>query len=204
MTNKMKLTTAMCELVTGTGVGFDNLAGLVIKTEWCVPESTDFPNYPFVYKLANEYCKYAQTIDKPLIEGMVYENAVRYLASLAKQDPAYYSRFNGIMFRVLHDYKNGKISRQNGENLNYFKSLVKWWDTFDGRERNHDLYLKFLNYIVDKYSNVEFYQFSIDFCLNWIGEHSREFVYSDDMNPKRWYGNNGVGFMDNLTMAGMG
>jgi hypothetical protein len=108
------------------------------------------------------------------------------------------------MFRVLHDYNHHKISNTLGGNLEYLIKLVKWWDTFDGRERNHSLYLKFLEHVISKYETEKFYQQSIDLCLNWIGEHQKEFVYADEMNPKKWYGNNGVGFMDNLTMAGQG
>lgn len=204
MTNKMKLVAAMHELFSSASLGWNQLAGLIVKKEWYAPEESDFPNYQFVYKLCQDYIAYSLTIEKPLAEGIVYENVIRYLASLAKQDPAYYTRFNGIMFRILHDYLKGKIKPTNGDNLEYLKFIVKWWDTFDGRERNHGLYLKFLNHVVEKYETEPFYQYSIDYCLNWIGEHQNEFVYSDDMNPKRWYGNNGIGFMDNMTMGGMG
>jgi hypothetical protein len=204
MLNKSKIINALCGLYSGKELEFKHLAGLVVKKDWCEPEPTDFPNYKFVYNLSKAYIAYANTLNKPVAEGIVYENLVRYLASLAKQDPAYYTRFNGILFRVLHDYTRGMISNEPGMNMEYVKFIVNWWDIFDGRERNHEIYKRFLDYIVDKYFTSAFYTNSIDFCLNWVGEHQNEFVYSDDMNPKKWYGNCGVGFVDNLTMAGQG
>jgi len=204
MPNKIKIVQAMNELFSSDSLGFNHLAGIMIKKDWCVPEPGDYPNYQFVYKMCQEYIAYSAKLDKPVAEGIVYENVIRYLASLTKQDPAYYTRFNGMMFRVLRDYTRGKISSTPGANSDYLAKLVNWWDRFDGRERNHLLYLKFLNYVVDKYKTEEFYQQSIDWALNWIGTHQLEFVFADEMNPKKWYGNNGVGFMDNLTMGGMG
>lgn len=188
MLNKPKLVSAMYELFSSASLGWNQLAGIVIKKEWCVPEQNDFPNYSFVYQLCQDYIAYSLTIEKPVAEGIVYENVVRYLASLAKQDPAYYTRFNGILFRIIRDYMKGKIRKT--DNLEYMKSLIQWWDAFDGRERNHALYMKFLNHIAEKYETESFYRESIDFCLNWVGEHKAQFVYSDDMNPKKWYGNN--------------
>lgn len=204
MLNKSKILNAMFGLYSGKSLEFKHLAGLIVKKDWCEPEPTDFPNYQFVYKMSKDYLAYASKLDKPVAEGIVYENLVRYLASLAKQDPAYYTRFNGILFRVLHDYTRGQISAEPGANHEYIKFLVKWWDTFDGRERNHEVYKRFLDYMVDQYFVSGFHTKSIDFCLNWVGEHQSEFVYSDDMNPKKWYGNCGVGFVDDLTMGGMG
>ena len=204
MLNKSRIITAMCGLYGGKEISFKHLSGLIVKKEWVEPEQNDFPNYQFVYNLSKAYLVYAQPLDKPVAEGIVYENLVRYLASLAKQDPAYYTRFNGVLFRILHDYTRGKISAEPGQNLEYIKFLVSWWDCYDGRERNHEIYRKFLDHIVEKYSSVDFYTKSIDFCLNWVGEHQIDFVYSDDMNPKKWYGNCGVGFVDDLTMGGQG
>jgi hypothetical protein len=204
MSNKIKIVQAMNDLFSSGSLGFNHLAGLMIKKDWISPEQGDYPNYRFVYKMCQEYIDYSKTIEKPVAEGIVYENVIRYLASLTKQDPAYYTRFNGIMFRVLHDFQRNKISSTPGANLDYLSNLVKWWDRFDGRERNHSLYLNFLNYIVDRYNQEKFYEKSIDWGLNWIGTHADEFVFADEMNPKKWYGNNGVGFMDNLTFGGMG
>ena len=204
MLNKGKIVTALYSLVGGGNIEFKHLAGLVVKKEWCEPEASDFPNYRFVYNLSKAYLEYSQTLKIPVAESIVYENLVRYLASLAKQDPAYYTRFNGILFRILHDYTRGLISAEPGKNYDYIKFIVKWWDTFDCRERNHALYKSFLDHIVARYFDTGFYTQSIDFCLNWVGEHQSEFVYADEMNPKKWYGNNGVGFIDNITQAGEG
>jgi len=204
MKNKSRIIQSMYNLFCSGELDFKHLAGIVVKKEWCVPEEGDFPNYPFVYKLCTEYMYYSKTLDIPLAESIVYENLVRYLASLCKQDPAYYTRFNGVMFRILHDYSRGKISETPGGNYDYLKFIINWWDTFDGRERNHDVYLKFLNHILEKYKTVDFYTRSVDWALNWIGSHQMEFVYSDDMNPKKWYGNCGNGFIDNMTMGGLG
>ena len=202
MMNKPKIISAMAELLSGNSIGFKHLSGIILQKEWCVPEEGDFPNYRFVYDLCQAYIAYAKTLEIPVAESIVYENVVRYLASLAKQDPAYFSRFNGIMFRVLHDYTRGKINPDR--NHQYLKFLVDWWDVFDGRERNHELYKKFLDHIVKKYTEEPFYTRSIDFCLNWIGEHQDQFVYADEMNPKKWYGNCGIGLVDNMTMGGLG
>lgn len=202
MRNKTAIVNAMHSLFTGSSIGFKFLAGLIVKKEWVEPEPTDFPNYQFVYNLAKDYLAYSKTIDVPVAESIVYENLVKYLTSLAKQDPAYYTRFNGILFRILHDYTRGQVKPTN--NLTELKFIVNWWNSFDGRERNKSLYLKFLNHIIEKYDTDPFYRKSVDFCLNWIGEHQADFVYSDDMNPKKWYGNCGVGFVDNLTAGGMG
>lgn len=204
MFNKKKIVTAMWSLFTGNEIDFKHLAGLVVKKDWCEPESTDFPNYTFVYNLAKDYLVYAETLDKPVAESIVYENVVRYIASLAKQDPAYYTRFNGILFRILHDYTRGQISEEPGKNKEYLRFIIDWWDTFDGRERNHEIYRRFLDNIYGKYGEVPFYTMSIDFCLNWVGKHQDSFVYADAMNPKKWYGNCGVGFIDAMTMGGSG
>lgn len=204
MLNKAKIVKAMADVVTGGGIGFKELAGIIINKNWIEPEETDFPNYQFVYNLAKTYIDYSKSLEVPLAESIVYENFVKYIASLAKQDPAYYTRFNGVLFRVLHDYTRGKISNVPGKNSDYLKFIVNWWDIFDGRERNHELYKRFLDHIVEKYATEKFYQNSIDFCLNWIGMRQADFIYSDDMNPKKWYGNCGVGLVDNLTMGGNG
>jgi hypothetical protein len=202
MLNKVKVVKAIQSLFSTGSIGFSHLAGIIIQKPWYVPDETDFPNYKFIYKLCNEYIEFSKTLDIPDKEGIIYENTIRYLASLAKQDPAYDSRFNGMLFRVLKDYQRGSI-RPTG-NDKYLKFLVGFWAEFDGRERNHDLYKKFLEWMVSQYATEPFYKQSIDWCLNWIGEHQSEFVYSDSMNPKNWYGNNGVGFVDNLCMGGMG
>jgi hypothetical protein len=204
MLNKKSILFGICNLFSSDTVDWSKLTTVVVKPEWCEPEAGDFPNYPFVYHLAQDYIVYSKTLKVPLAEGMVYENLVRYVASLAKQDPAYYTRFNGILFKILKDSQKGKISQLNGQNLEYLKFIVGWWDAFDGRERNHDVYKKFLDYIVRKYETDEFYQFSIDYCLNWVKYNHYKFVYADEMNPKKWYGNCGVGLMDNVTMGGQG
>lgn len=202
MSNKIKIVKAMSELFTGSSIGYRHLSGLVVKKEWEVPEEGDFPNYQFVYNLCQAYVEFSKTLVAPVAEGIVYENVVRYIASLAKQDHAYYTRFNGMMFRVLKDYERGSISKAG--NLEYLKFLVRFWETFEGRERNYDLYVKFLQHIIQKYETEPFYTQSIDWVLNWIGEHKEQFVYADDMNPKRWYASAGIGFADNLTMGGRG
>lgn len=204
MRNKMGIVKSMQNLFSTGKLGYKHLSGLIVKKEWCEPEEGDFPNYKFVYDLSKEYIEYSKTLDVPVAESIVYENLVKYIASLAKQDPAYYTRLNGIMFRILHDYTRGQVSESPGGNLTYFKFLCNWWDIFDGRERNHELYRKFLDFLIEKYETEKFYQESIDWILNWIGLHQAEFIFSDDMNPKKWYGNNGVGLVDNITAGGMG
>lgn len=204
MLNKVKIVHAMGNLAADGSIGYKHLAGIIMDKTWLLPEEGDRVNYKFVYDLLQAYLAYAKTIEIPLAESIVYENLVKYLASLVKQDPAYHSRFNGILFRILHDYSRGKISGEPGANLDYITFLVNWWDTFDGRERNHGLYKQFLEHIVMQYSIEPFYQRSIDFCLNWVGNHQCEFIYSDDMNPKKWYGNCGVGVADNMCMGGFG
>jgi hypothetical protein len=204
MLNKMKIVRAFCGLFSDSGIVWKELAGLVVKKEWCVPEKGDFVNYQFIYDLCKDYIEYSKKLEIPLAESIVYENVVKYIASLVKQDPAYHTRFNGILFRILHDFTHNSISSTPGENIDYLKKIVKWWDIFDGRERNHDLYKKFLDHVIEKYKTEEFYQKSIDWVLNEIGKRIETFVYSDEMNPKNWYGNNGVGFADNMTRGGRG
>jgi hypothetical protein len=202
MVNKPKIMKAILELLTVGRLGYHHLSGIVVKKDWYLPSEGDHPNYQFVFRLANEYLEFSKTLDIPDAEEIVYENVVKYLASLAKFDPAYISRFGGIMFRILKDGERGSVY-QTG-NAKELKFIINWWDSFEGRDRCKNEFKLACEFLLGKYTEVPFYTQSIDWILNWIVNHKTEFVYTDDMNPKKWYGSCGVGSIDNMCMGGKG
>lgn len=202
MVNKPKIIAAIHDYMTMGKLGYHHLAGIVMEKPWYVPGPQDPPNYQFMYRLSKEYLEFTKTIEIPDKEEIILENLVKYIASLAKRDPAYISRLNGIMFQIIKDGDRGQVhSTDNARELNF---IAAWWNTLDGRERCHREFEFVCKFLIDRYANEPFYTKSIDWILNWITSHKTEFIYTDDMNPKTWYGNCGVGLIDNLCMGGQG
>lgn len=165
------------------------LIDLKMKPEWLQNHGEEDPvNWAFLNGMRTAYFEWLdnERITVPEAESKVMVKVWNFVLALYKQDSAYFERMGGVITVIVINEQKWKDTRKVSR-LRLLKELRDWFHKSDQRPRTINWLIWIFDYMIKKYDKVEFYQKSIDFCIDYILAHRSEWVIHDWFSPKMWY-----------------
>lgn len=180
----------------------DLLKALITKEEWMRNDGEgEPPNYQFILKLKTAYLEYKKTIKVPIKDKLWIDKMVDWIVALFYQDSAYVERMGGAICFFIFNRKLWE-DKTKEERTQLLFSFHQWWDKNDKRDRTRWMIDSMIKCVIKRYMKQAFWMKSINFCIDYVLEHSDEFEPQPLYEPKNWYPA-GRGYVQNEIFGGM-
>ncbi len=202
------------------------LNDIVIRKAWMEktqPGEVDPDNYGLLVRLKEDYLKWLadNKIKVPTFIGVNFEDKLDWILTLFRQDSAYFERMGGIItFMLINSepryqcVKEGILDSEmqvtrnvwtnnKKDRLEGLQMTRKWWSDWDLRDRTKVMIGTIFDYLIYEYQHVEFFTRSIDFMIDWMLEHKKEWKVVTMYDPRQWYAR-GKGQINYLVHGRMG
>jgi len=115
------------------------------------------------------------------IKWKLWRPLANMLLSIYVQDSAWYERWGGLIsFFVMQCDKL--------DNFALLREGRAWYLKYEGREYGQDYVLGAFDMAIREYPKGKFYTQCVDFFMNYLREHQKEWGISKRYNPGSWYG----------------
>ncbi len=169
---------------------FEDLAvleKLQVDDKWLVNDGEgDPPNMDFIRRLWADYWEAAQRKGIPLLERPFIEKWGKKIVSLFRQDSAYSERMGGLIIWFIYNAARWK-GKGKKQRLQVLRDAHDWWDVEDYRERTKVWIEWYWKITLKGYEKREFWEWSINFIIDWIVQHKDEFGNQPMYDPKVWF-----------------
>ena len=144
------------------------------------------------------YRWYKQMVDEYFALWIKFKPSVKYKLSIPmfskfgllkyKDDTAYFDRMGGTTVFILLNSDLWRKSKTKQDKYDFLDGVYLWWEENDKRERTKGWISKVFKLVLKKYLTEPFVEQSVNWIIDWMIKHKKQFVLHENYLPEKWYG----------------